>query len=228
MSDGSAGVLLASGLCKSYGQGVSLLSILTGLDLEVREGEIVAIVGPSGSGKSTLLHVLGALDPPDEGRVLVMGRDIWALSERERSRVRNLELGFVFQFHHLLEEFTLAENVALPAMFAGRPRQQCMDSAMELLDSVGLTDRAHHSPSRVSGGDRQRAAVARALICSPCVVLADEPTGNLDSENSEQLRLLIWRLARDRKQSFVVATHNLELAARADRTLSLRAGRLES
>ena len=225
-ADGSGPVLEARAIEKSYTQGATVLPILRGASISVGRGEIVAVTGPSGSGKSTLLHVLGALDPPDAGSVVLEGRNVWSVSERERAVIRNTKLGFVFQFHHLLAEFTLLENVALPAMFAGTGRVESLERASELVRAVGLEARSGHFPSQISGGERQRAAVARALVCGPAVVLADEPTGNLDSASSAALRDLIWGLAGDLDQSFVLATHNLELAGKADRELKLREGLL--
>lgn len=214
-------ILEVRDIWKSYGKESTYLSILKGLDLEVSPGEIVAVVGPSGSGKSTLLHVLGALEPPDKGEVLINGTNIWKVSEKKLSMIRNTFLGFVFQFHHLLDEFTLLENIALPCIFSGKSKQESMKIAWELVKKVGIEHRRNYFPSRVSGGERQRAAVARALICEPAVVLADEPTGNLDSENSGRLEDLLWKLAKDRNQAFVIATHSMDIAGRADRCLSM-------
>ncbi|RKZ09324.1 lipoprotein-releasing system ATP-binding protein LolD [Candidatus Fermentibacteria bacterium] len=217
-------VLSAVDIWKSYGKDATYLSIIRGAGIEVSAGEIVSIVGPSGSGKSTFLHVCGVLDPPDRGTVSVGSMDVWSVNESRRARIRNSELGFIFQFHHLLEEFTLQENVAMPSMLAGNTRRDALDSAASLLAEVGLSDRGQHFPSETSGGERQRAAVARALILSPSVVLADEPTGNLDAANSRIVEDLMFELADRRSQAFIIATHSIELAERAHRSLSLEDG----
>jgi lipoprotein-releasing system ATP-binding protein len=221
-------VLECSGLCKSYREGDAVLSILRGASLSAARGEVVAVTGPSGSGKSTLLNVLGLLDPPDSGRVFIEGTDAWACGETRRASIRNRHIGFVFQFHHLLEEFTLLENVMLPGLLGGLGRGEAADRASALLDEVGILPRAGQFPSRVSGGERQRAAVARAILCSPGVVLADEPTGNLDSSNSTRVVELLLGLARNHGQAFVIATHSTELARRADRVVRISEGLLES
>ena len=222
----NANVLSARNICKSYGSGTSYISILKGAGLEVRSGEVVSIVGPSGSGKSTLLHICGVLDAPDEGTVEIGGVDVWSVSEKRRALIRNRDLGFVFQFHHLLEEFTILENVAMPSLLAGNSRKEALSSSEKLLKEVGLSERLHHFPSQASGGERQRAAVARALILSPSVVLADEPTGNLDAANSAVVENMIMELAEKRGQAFVMATHSMELADRAHRKLLLEEGKL--
>jgi lipoprotein-releasing system ATP-binding protein len=213
-------------LGKSYGEGESRVQVLSCLDLEVASGEMVAVTGPSGSGKSTLLNLLGILEQPDTGTVLLGGVDPWRVGEQRRAVLRNRHLGFVFQFHHLLGEFTLLENVAMPLLIGGADRRRAFSEASGLLGEVGLSGLLGRFPSTVSGGERQRAAVARALATSPVVVLADEPTGNLDPENGAVLRDLMRRLSRDRGQAFVIATHSRELAASADRALDLRSGRL--
>jgi lipoprotein-releasing system ATP-binding protein len=217
-------VLSAVDIWKSYGKDATYLSIIRGAGIEVSAGEIVSIVGPSGSGKSTLLHIFGVLDPPDRGTVSVGSMDVWSVNESRRARIRNTELGFIFQFHHLLDEFTLQENVAMPSMLAGNTRRDALDSAASLLAEVGLSDRGQHFPSETSGGERQRAAVARALILSPSVVLADEPTGNLDAANSRIVEDLMFELADRRNQAFIIATHSIELAGRAHRCLTLDDG----
>ena len=224
MNDGP--VLSAKDVWKSYSEGEASLTILRGACLEVATGEVVSIIGPSGSGKSTFLHVCGILDRPDRGTVEVDGVDVWSVGESRRALLRNRSLGFVFQFHHLLEEFTLLENTAMPAMLAGISRKEAAESAAALLAEVGLQGRESHFPSQASGGERQRAAVARALILKPAVVLADEPTGNLDMENSRRVEDLMFQLAERFRQSFVIATHSHELAARADRCLVLEKGSL--
>jgi len=217
-------VLSAVDIWKSYGKGATYLSILKGASIDMAAGEVVSIVGPSGSGKSTFLHVCGVLDSPDKGAVSVGCMDVWSVSEGRRALIRNSELGFIFQFHHLLDEFTLQENVAMPSMLAGNSRKDALDSAAELLKEVGLSDRCQHFPSETSGGERQRAAVARALILSPSVVLADEPTGNLDSANSRIVEDLMFEMAARRNQAFIIATHSTDLAGRADRCLTLDDG----
>jgi lipoprotein-releasing system ATP-binding protein len=226
MSDGF--VLSATDIWKSYGNGDDRLSILRGISLKIRPGEVVSIAGPSGSGKSTFLHICGILDQPDKGRIEVGDVDVWSVSEGSRAEMRNRHLGFIFQFHHLLDEFTLLENVAMPAMLSGRSRDDAMELAEGLLSEVGLSHRGSHFPSEASGGERQRAAVARALVLSPSVVLADEPTGNLDAASSRRVEDLIMRLADKFEQAFVIATHSLELADRAHRCLILSNGTLQT
>ena len=221
-------VLSAVDIWKSYGNGTTFLSIIRGADINISAGEVVSIVGPSGSGKSTFLHVCGVLDTPDRGTVSVGSLDVWSVSESRRARIRNSELGFIFQFHHMLDEFTLLENVAMPSMLAGNSRNDALGSAAKLLKEVGLSGRGQHFPSESSGGERQRAAVARALILSPSVVLADEPTGNLDSANSRIVEDLMFELAERRDQAFIIATHSIELAGRAHRCLTLEDGILRS
>jgi lipoprotein-releasing system ATP-binding protein len=196
------------------------------VDLSVTRGEFVAIVGSSGSGKSTLLHLLGALDKPSTGTVRLDGRDFGELDETALALVRNRKIGFVFQFHHLLREFTALENVMLPLLIAGEDDTRARSRAEELLAAVGLAGRMSHRPAALSGGEQQRAAVARALAADPVLVLADEPSGNLDTANSERLHQLFARLSREFETALVVVTHNRNLAGRADRVLSLEGGRL--
>jgi lipoprotein-releasing system ATP-binding protein len=218
--------LEAEGLTRTFSSGDSSLEVLRGLDVVVSWGEIVAIVGPSGSGKSTLLHCLGGLDRPTSGTVRVEGEDLSKLGESKLARLRNEKVGFVFQFHHVLPDFSALENVMLPLLIAGQSRVQARERAQSLLAEVGLAARAGHAPAELSGGERQRVAVARALANEPSVVLADEPSGNLDVAHSAELHDLLCAL-RDRKATtFVIATHEPELAARADRVLALRFGRL--
>lgn len=202
------------------------LQVLKGIDLTVERGEIISIVGPSGAGKTTLLQIMGSLDRPDSGTVSYDGTDIFSMSEKQKARFRNANIGFVFQFHQLLPEFTLAENVAMPALIGGMSRSKALARAKELLDYLGLGDRISHKPSQLSGGERQRGAVARALVNSPDVVLADEPSGSLDSVNRQELHRLFFDLRRDMGQTFVIVTHDESLAAMADRTIAMHDGRI--
>jgi len=209
---------------KSFDTGRDRLDVLRGVDLTIGEGEIVAIVGPSGVGKSTLLHIMGALDVPTSGKVYVRDTDVFAMSEAERSAFRNRTVGFVFQFHHLLKELTALENVMMPCLVGGMDRDEAASRAEELLAAVRLSDRAHHRPGQLSGGEEQRAAVARALAARPLVVLADEPSGNLDRASSDELHDLIWGLRESIGQTFVIVTHNPDLFERADRVVVLKEG----
>lgn len=202
------------------------LQVLKGIDLTVERGEIISIVGPSGAGKTTLLQIMGSLDRPDSGTVSYDGTDIFSMSEKQKARFRNANIGFVFQFHQLLPEFTIAENVAMPALIGGMSRSRALARAKELLDYLGLGDRISHKPSQLSGGERQRGAVARALANSPDVVLADEPSGSLDSVNRQELHRLFFDLRRDMGQTFVIVTHDESLAAMADRTVAMHDGRI--
>ncbi len=202
------------------------LEVLRGISLAVDDSEVVAIVGPSGAGKTTLLQIMGSLERPDSGTVRIDGIDLFRLGDNKLAAFRNRHIGFVFQFHNLLPEFTLEENVALPALIGGAARSKAMDAARDLLGYMGLGKRLTHKPSQLSGGERQRAAVARALINNPQVVLADEPSGALDSANRDELHRLFFELRRDRGQSFVIVTHDEGLAAMADRTIRLADGRL--
>lgn len=221
-------VLEARGLRKAYQSGDgSPLEVLTDVDLAVHRGEVIAIVGASGSGKSTLLHLLGALDRPTAGEVFLEGVAYETLSERQRDELRNAHIGFVFQFHHLLREFTALENVMMPLLIGGVPERQARSRAEELLAAVGLAGRMSHGASQLSGGEQQRCAVARALARDPQVVLADEPSGNLDHANSERLHDLLFGMARDLETTLVVVTHNRSLAERAGRILLLEDGRLQ-
>jgi lipoprotein-releasing system ATP-binding protein len=220
-------VLVAQGLRKVYRGGDGRpLEILTGVDLEVARGEFVAIVGASGAGKSTLLHLLGALDRPTGGMIRLDGQEYGMLSDAELARLRNRRIGFVFQFHHLLRDFTALENVALPLRVAGIAEPEARSRAAGLLASLGLGERLQHRPSELSGGEQQRVAVARALVNDPWIVLADEPSGNLDPTQAERLHDLLATLARDYETALVVVTHNRQLAARADRVLAVEGGRL--
>ena len=227
-SPGPCVVLEGAGIVKSYPSGDEIIRVLRGASLALGGAEILAIVGPSGVGKSTLLHILGALDRPDEGRVTVDGQDVFALGDSQIARLRNSKFGFVFQFHHLLPELTALENVMMPCLVAGLDREQSRSRAEEtLVREVGLVGRLHHRPRELSGGEQQRVAVARALVMRPTVVLADEPSGNLDPESSLALHKLIWDLRDSRGQSFIIVTHNMDLASDADRVLKLFDGTLE-
>jgi len=220
-------VLSIRGLERTYVTGAGRLPVLKGVDLDVRPGEIVGLVGPSGSGKSSLLHAAGLLEHPDGGRITVLGRDCTDLTERERTRVRLGTIGFVYQFHHLLPEFSAEDNVAIPMMIAGTPQKTAGQKARALLGELGLKDRTHHQPAQLSGGEQQRVAIARALANSPRLLLADEPTGNLDPTTSGAVFDNLYALARSQGVAAVVATHNLELARHMDRVLALKDGHLE-
>jgi lipoprotein-releasing system ATP-binding protein len=217
-------VLSCAGLGKSFVEGNQTLTVLDNLDLAVRAGEKLAIIGVSGSGKTTLLNLLGGIDTPSRGRVQVGGRDISALSPQEQDKLRNAALGFVYQFHHLLGEFTALENVAMPLIIARLPWKECQARATALLEQVGLGGRLQHKPAQLSGGERQRVAIARALVNRPACVLMDEPTGNLDRHTAEAIQALISKLNQELATSFVLVTHDTALAARMDRTLVLRDG----
>ena len=208
-------------ITKSFGS----LQVLKGIDLDIAQGEIVSIVGPSGAGKTTLLQIIGTLDRADSGSVIINGTDVSTLGQSALARFRNQHIGFVFQFHQLLPEFTALENVMIPALIAGRSQGEARKRAMELLDFMGLRDRAGHKPAELSGGEKQRVAVARALMNKPAVVLADEPSGSLDSANKAELHALFFRLRDEMGQTFVIVTHDEELARTTDRTIQMRDGK---
>ena len=209
-----------SNITKSFGS----LQVLKGISLHIDKGEIVSIVGPSGAGKTTLLQIMGTLDKPDTGSVVINGTDVTKMKDRELSRFRNLHLGFVFQFHQLLPEFTALENVMIPAMIARKAKKEYEPRAKELLELLGLSDRMTHKPNELSGGEKQRVAVARALINNPDVILADEPSGSLDSANKSELHQLFFDLRKQFNQTFVIVTHDESLAATTDRTINLKDG----
>ena len=210
----------ASNITKSFGS----LQVLKGIDLDIQQGEVVSIVGPSGAGKTTLLQILGTLEKPDGGSVLINGVDVTKLKDREMSRFRNLHLGFVFQFHQLLPEFTAMENVMIPALIARQSKKEARQRAVELLTFLGLKQRLEHKPNELSGGEKQRVAVARALMNHPDVILADEPSGSLDSNNKAELHQLFFDLRDKFNQTFVIVTHDEELARLTDRTIHLKDG----
>lgn len=213
-------MLIAKNIKKSFGD----LQVLKGINLEIQEAEVVSIVGKSGTGKSTLLHILGTLDDADQGSINIAGQEINELNSKQLAKFRNEKLGFIFQFHHLLNEFTALENVMIPAMIAKASRKDTTSKAKELLDYFGLSDRLTHKPNQLSGGEQQRVAVARALINDPKIIFADEPSGNLDNVTSQELHNLIFKLRTDFNQSFVIVTHNEDLAKMSDRSLLMEDG----
>ena len=212
----------AKGIVKNYGN----LRVLKGVDIHIKKGEIVAITGKSGAGKSTLLHILGTLDQSDAGTILFEDNDISEYNNKELAKFRNSQIGFIFQFHYLLPEFTALENVSIPGFIAKRPENEVIEEAKKLLDYLGLTNRMHHKHGALSGGEQQRVSVARALINKPSVIFADEPSGNLDIQSSQELHSLIFKLRNDFNQTFVLVTHNTDLANMSDRCLEMRDGQI--
>jgi lipoprotein-releasing system ATP-binding protein len=208
---------------KKYGN----VEVLKGIDFEVYQKEVLAITGPSGAGKSTLLHIMGTIEKPDEGKVFYQKLDLFKMKEKQLSAFRNQQLGFVFQFHHLLFEFTALENVCIPALIAGKDKNMVKNKAEEWLNYFGLSDRMHHKPAELSGGEQQRVAVARALINDPILILADEPSGNLDSKNAEELHQLFFKLREQFEKTFVIVTHNPSLSNLCDRCLLMKDGSLQ-
>ena len=219
-------ILACEAVCKNYYDGQLNVQVLDNLTLQVEKGRSIGIVGASGSGKSTLLHILGGLDKPTSGRVSLMGQDLSELSQKQLSRLRNRHLGFVYQFHHLLPEFSALENVMMPLLIGKRPKEQARERALLMLEKVGLKDRVLHRPGELSGGERQRAAIARALVTDPACLLADEPTGNLDRKNALNILDMMMELKQELGTALVVVTHDDEMAARFDRVLNMTDGAL--
>lgn len=217
-------MLVAENLFKNY----SSLTVVNGVSVTISKGEVVSVIGPSGAGKSTLLHLLGALDKPDSGKVLIDGVDVFKLSDKKQAQFRNKHIGFVFQFHHLLPEFSAVENVAVPLWISGKSHKQGLEEAATMLGVVGLAAKLENKPSELSGGEQQRVAIARALVNKPSIVMADEPTGNLDSANAKAIHELFMELRAKLGQTFVMITHNEELATMTDRTLVMKDGKLIS
>lgn len=221
-------VLTADKICKSYRDGQQVTEVLHGVDICINRADMLAIVGSSGSGKSTLLHILGTLDKPDSGSLTLLGKDVSKMSSAQKAALRNEQLGFIYQFHHLLMDFTAVENVAMPLLIRGLSAAAAKQRAGAMLQRVGLSHRLSHRPAELSGGERQRVAIARALVAEPALVLADEPTGNLDQHTAESVYQLLRSLNRELGTSFIVVTHDLQLASRLDRHLMMRDGHLES
>ena len=218
--------LSAQGLTKRFPQGDREIEVLHGIDIDLREGEIVAIVGPSGAGKSTLLHLLGLMEQPSSGTLKIQGVEVQSLSPKERARLRNEYIGFLFQFHHLLPELTVLENVTLPARIQGAPERQAAPQAAIFLDTIGLRNHLYKRPMSLSGGEQQRVSLARAMMNEPALILADEPTGNLDKETGEGVLKLLWEESRRTNATLVIVTHQEDIAARADRCIHLKDGRI--
>jgi len=221
-------LIQAYNLCKDFKQGGETLSILRNLGMTIEEGEMVALVGPSGAGKSTLLHLVGLLDTPTSGSITLKGEDVSALDDKARTELRRQEIGFIYQFHHLQPEFSALENVMVPQMIAGMSKKDARDQAAALLSGLGLADRLEHRPSRLSGGEQQRVSIARALINKPSLILADEPTGNLDPGTSEQVFDMLVKTVRQTGVGALIATHNLDLADRMDRVLEMKMGQVST
>jgi lipoprotein-releasing system ATP-binding protein len=217
-------LLQTKNLSKHFSEGELRVDVLKGIDFSINKNESVAIIGASGSGKSTLLHLLGGLDTPDQGEILINGNDIAALNDEQRGEMRNKYLGFIYQFHHLLPEFSALENVAMPLLIRRSDEKEALDKAKDLLAKVGLAERIQHRPGEMSGGERQRAAIARALVTEPACILADEPTGNLDEKTADQVFELILELNQSLGTSLIMVTHNLELSKRVDRVVELKEG----
>jgi len=226
MSEPVQGGLQLAGVTKTFRQGGRELHVLRGIDFAVQPGEMVALVGPSGSGKSTLLHIAGLLERPDGGEIVIAGQAVGKLGDDQRSKLRSRALGFVYQYHHLLPEFSALENVVVPQMIGGRSRGEAKERARALLETVGLAERLDHRPARLSGGEQQRVAIARALANGPAVLLADEPTGNLDPETAGRVFAVLRTLVHETRVGALIATHNLELAHSMDRVLRLEQGRV--
>ncbi|WNO61202.1 lipoprotein-releasing ABC transporter ATP-binding protein LolD [Rheinheimera sp. MMS21-TC3] len=220
-------VLTAQQINKSYRDGLQQVKVLQGVDLTVSSGEMLAIVGSSGSGKSTLLHILGSLDIADSGSVQILGEDLAKMSSKRKAALRNQQLGFIYQFHHLLMDFTALENVTMPLLIKGVNKQQANTKALAMLQRVGLAERASHKPAELSGGERQRVAIARALVAEPALVLADEPTGNLDQHTAESIYQLLRELNQQSNTSFIIVTHDIALAKKLDKYYLMREGCLE-
>ena len=220
--DQASKLLVAKDIWKQYGP----VSVLKGVSMEIAKGEVVSIVGPSGAGKSTLLYILSSLEQADKGEIFFNGQQVSGLTEKQLATYRNNSIGFVFQFHHLLPEFTAIENVSIPGWIAKQPKKQIEQRAIELLDFMGLADKKHKKPNTLSGGEQQRVAVARALLNNPALIFADEPTGNLDSENAAALHALFMRLKKEFNQSFLIVTHNEALAKMSDRVLNMKDGQI--
>ncbi|MBN3038602.1 MAG: ABC transporter ATP-binding protein [Candidatus Omnitrophica bacterium] len=219
-------VLKAENLYKFYKDGKISLEVLKGISLEIRKGEILCVIGPSGAGKSTLLHLLGGLDEPSKGKVIFEGRDLYRIPERQRAQIRNKKIGFVFQFYHLLSEFSALENVMLPALINRMGLKQAREKAVELLTAVGLEARISHKPGQLSGGEQQRVAIARTLINDPDLIFCDEPTGNLDSQRGEQIAGLLYELNQHKRKTLIIVSHEKSIAKMADRIINIRDGKI--